>query len=105
MRSSRESIDLPQDQGCLRWVLGLPLVVFCYLPALYFGYGALVLQPDSPDDRMRDDARFMAEISVGLFFVGLLITALPLFHRTLGRWWYAAPFLLAAVAYVRWQTV
>ncbi|UQX01595.1 hypothetical protein [Streptomyces sp. RerS4] len=29
----------------------------------------------------------------------------PVFHRTLGRWWYAAPFLLASVAYVRAQTV
>jgi hypothetical protein len=105
MRSSRESVDLPQDQGCLRWVLGLPLVVFCYLPALYFAYGALVLQPESRYDVMRDDARFMAEVSVGLCLTGLLLTAVPVFHRTLGRWWYAAPFLLAAVAFVRWQTV
>ncbi|WP_371678089.1 hypothetical protein [Streptomyces sp. NBC_01276] len=101
----RESIDLPADQGCLRWVLGLPLVLFCYLPAAYFCYGALVLQPGYPGDRMRDDARLLAGISVGLCFAGLLLTAVPLFHRTLGRWWYAGPYLLATLAFLRWQTL
>ncbi|GAA3244236.1 hypothetical protein [Streptomyces lavendulae] len=86
-------------------MLGLPLALFCYLPAAYFCYGALVLRPGYPGDRMRDDARFMAGISVGLCFAGLLLTALPLFHRTLGRWWYAGPFLLATLAFLRWQTV
>ncbi|MGO4458335.1 hypothetical protein AB4039_13665 [Streptomyces sp. M-16] len=86
-------------------MLGLPLVLFCYLPAAYFCYGALVLQPGYPGDRMRDDARLLAGISVGLCFAGLLLTAAPLFHRTLGRWWYAGPYLLATLAFLRWQTL
>lgn len=99
------SIDRPEDQGCLRWVLAVPLALF-YLPAAFFLYGALVLQPDrSPYDPMRDSARLNAGIAVFLYFCGLLLTTVPVFHRNLGRWWYAAPFLLAAVAYWRWQTV
>ncbi|AZM89613.1 MULTISPECIES: hypothetical protein [Streptomyces] len=100
------SIDRPEDQGCLRWVLAVPLALL-YLPATFFLYGSLVLQPDSgsPYDPMRDDARVNAVLSVGLWFLGLLLTAVPVFHRNLGRWWYAVPFLLASVAYWRWQTV
>lgn len=98
------SIDRPEDQGCLRWVLAVPLALF-YVPAAFFLYGALVLQPDHPYDPMRDDARVNAALSVGLWFLGLLLTAVPVFHRNLGRWWYAVPFLLASVAFVRFQTV
>ncbi|MFJ3878499.1 hypothetical protein ACIPW5_13675 [Streptomyces sp. NPDC090077] len=99
------SIDRPEDQGCLRWVLAVPLTLFLYLPAAFFLYGSLVLEPDYPYDPMRDDARVNAVLSVGLWFLGLLLTAVPVFHRTLGRWWYAVPFLLASVAYWRWLTV
>ncbi|MGE7388697.1 hypothetical protein ACQKM2_24815 [Streptomyces sp. NPDC004126] len=98
------SIDRPEDQGCLRWVLAVPLALL-YLPATFFLYGALVLQPDSPYDPMRDDARVYAVLSVGMWFLGLLLTAVPVFHRNLGRWWYAVPFLLATVGYWRWLTV
>lgn len=103
-RRRRESIDPPEDQGCLRWVLGVPLAVFVYLPAAYLCWVSLALRPDGPYDRIRDDVLFTAHACVVLCFAGLLLTAVPLFHRTLGRWWYAAPFLLASVAFVRGQT-
>ncbi|MCX5199078.1 hypothetical protein OOK31_35220 [Streptomyces sp. NBC_00249] len=105
-RHLREDIDLPQDRGCLRWVLGVPLVLL-YLPAAYLCYIALAMTPDgppSPYDPERDTIRLTAGMSIGLCLVGLLLTAVPVFHRTMGRWWYAGPFLLAAIAYVRAQT-
>ncbi|MFF4582895.1 hypothetical protein [Streptomyces sp. NPDC001389] len=101
----RESIDLPEDRGCLRWVLGAPLAVLVYLPAAYLCYVSLALRPDGPDDRIRDDVLFTAHACVALCFAGLLLTAVPVFHRTLGRWWYAAPFLLASLAFLRGRTV
>ncbi|MCX5377786.1 hypothetical protein [Streptomyces sp. NBC_00091] len=98
------TIDLPEDRGCLRWVLAVPLALI-YLPAAYLCYVSLALRPDSPYDQLHDDVRFTADVSVFLCFAGLLLTAVPVFHRNLGRWWYAAPFLLAAVAFTRGQTV
>ncbi|MCX4691702.1 hypothetical protein [Streptomyces sp. NBC_01408] len=95
MRIRRESIDLPEDRGCLQWVLGFWLVVV-YLPAALLCWLALVVRPQ--------DVRIVAGLSIGLCLFGLLITVLPVFRRTMGRWWYAVPFLLASVAYVRAQT-
>ncbi|MEU8778557.1 hypothetical protein [Streptomyces sp. NPDC048606] len=105
MGRERESLDLPGDRGCLRWVLGAPLGLI-YLLAAYACWIALVMTPGSPSpyDRARDDIRVTAGMSIGLCLLGLLITAVPVFHRTLGRWWYAFPFLLASVAFWRAQT-
>ncbi|MEU9303893.1 hypothetical protein [Streptomyces sp. NPDC048269] len=104
MTHRRENIDLPEDRGCLQWVLGVPLVLL-YLPAAYFCFLTLFGQVEPGDDRAREDVRFMADVSVVLCLLGLLITITPVFRRTLGRWWFATPFLLAAVAYLRAQTV
>ncbi|RKT05222.1 hypothetical protein BX286_3214 [Streptomyces sp. 3211.6] len=104
-RHPHDSIDLPQDRGCLRWVLGAPLAVLVYLPAACLCYVSLALHPDGPYDRIRDDALFTAHACVALCFAGLLLTAVPVFHRTLGRWWYAAPFALASIAFLRGQTL
>ncbi|MFF4320917.1 hypothetical protein [Streptomyces sp. NPDC001568] len=100
----RESIDLPEDRGCLRWVLGVPLALL-YVPAVYACFLALAMSPQSVHDPLRDDVRFLAGVCVAVCFAGLLLTAVPVFHRTMGRWWYAVPFLLAGVAYVRALTV
>lgn len=104
MRFPRENIDLPEDRGCLQWVLGIPLALV-YVPAVFTCYTALSLWPESDDDLLRGDVRFLAGCSLVLCLVGLLITITPLFRRTMGRWWFALPFLLATVAYVRAQTV
>ncbi|MFG2975354.1 hypothetical protein ACGFYY_20525 [Streptomyces sp. NPDC048331] len=103
-RLPRESIDLPEDRGCLQWVLGIPLAL-SYVPALFTCCTALSMRPDPDDDVLRGDVRFLAGCSLVLCLVGLLITITPLFLRTMGRWWFALPFLLATVAYVRAQTV
>ncbi|MGW7437369.1 hypothetical protein [Streptomyces sp. NPDC054849] len=104
LRLPRENADRPEDRGCLQWVLGIPLALV-YGPALYACYLAFALRPDADDGRLRDTVRFMSGFSLVLCLVGLLITITPVFRRTLGRWWFAAPFLLATAAYVRAQTV
>ncbi|THA80187.1 hypothetical protein [Streptomyces sp. A0592] len=104
LRLPREDIDLPEDRGCLRWVLGIPLVVL-YVPAVYSCFLALAMRPASPYDQLRDDARFMGGFSVFLCLLGLLITITPLYRRTMGRWWFAAPVLIATTAYFRATTV
>ncbi|MFE7097998.1 hypothetical protein [Streptomyces erythrochromogenes] len=104
LRLPREDVDLPEDRGCLRAVLGVPLVVL-YVPAVFCCYLALAVRPASPYDQLRDDARFMGGFSVFLCLLGLLITITPLYRRTMGRWWFAAPVLIATTAYFRARTV
>ncbi|MFD6115196.1 hypothetical protein ACFWG0_34590 [Streptomyces yangpuensis] len=106
LRLPREDIGLPEDRGCLRLVLAVPLVAL-YVPAAYTCCLALAMRPDpdSPYDQLREDARFLGGCSVFLCLLGLLITITPLYRRTLTRWWFAAPALMATVAYVRARTV
>ncbi|MFG2298829.1 hypothetical protein [Streptomyces sp. NPDC048603] len=100
----RENIDLPEDQGCLRWVLGVPLTLL-YAPAVYFLVLALIADPGPRDHPFREDVQALGVVSAVLCGLGLLITLTPVFRRTMGRWWYALPLLLAAVALLRAQTV
>lgn len=104
MRLRRENIDLPEDQGCLRWVLGVPLGLI-YAPAVYFCWLAWAAWPSARDHPWRADIRALAYSSIALCGIGLLITLTPVFRRTMGKWWYILPSLLAAVAYVRSLTV
>ncbi|WP_371617330.1 hypothetical protein [Streptomyces sp. NBC_00454] len=99
-RENRENIDLPEDQGCLRWVLGVPLALV-YLPAVYLFTILLAAPVDPGDDRRREDAEALGYAVVGITAVGLLLSLLPVYRRTMGRWWYVLPALMAAVAYVR----
>ncbi|MFJ3927793.1 hypothetical protein [Streptomyces sp. NPDC090022] len=100
----REDIDLPEDRGCLRWVLGVPLALVHAVAAL-FCYATLAMRPDGPEDhRTRLDIEASATAVLLVSLTALLITVLPPFRRTLGRWWYAVPLLLSLVAVVRAKT-
>ncbi|QES49558.1 hypothetical protein DEJ50_18850 [Streptomyces venezuelae] len=101
---ARENIDLPEDQGCLRWVLGVPLALL-YAPAVYFCALALIAGPGPGDAPFREDVQTLSVLSAVLCGAGLLITLTPVFRRTMGRWWYALPLLLTTVALVRAATV
>ncbi len=104
LRLRRENVDLPEDQGCLRWVLGVPLGLI-YAFAAYCCYLALASRPSPRDHPLRSDMQYLAYFSITLCVVGLLLTLTPVFRRTMGKWWYILPLLLAAVAYVRSVTV
>ncbi|MFE6845686.1 hypothetical protein [Streptomyces sp. NPDC057686] len=97
--SGRESIDLPEDRGCLQWVLGVPLALI-YLPAVYICVLLLVAEPiAAADQRTRDDALAMGAVALCLSFAGLLLSLLPVYRRTMNRWWYAVPLVLGTLAY------
>ncbi|MEV0414007.1 hypothetical protein AB0I68_25145 [Streptomyces sp. NPDC050448] len=99
MTYGRESIDLPEDRGCLQWVLGIPLVLI-YLPAAYICVLLLTADPiAAQDQRTRDDAYTMGGVALCISFAGLLLSLLPVYRRTMNRWWYAVPLVLGAIAY------
>ncbi|MFD7258485.1 hypothetical protein [Streptomyces sp. NPDC059874] len=100
MRLRRENIDLPEDQGCLQWVLGVPLGLI-YAFAVYCCYLAWTSWPSPRDDPLRSDMQYLAYFSITLCAIGLLLTLTPVFRRTMGKWWYILPLLLAGIAYVR----
>ncbi|MEU9181966.1 hypothetical protein AB0C90_35065 [Streptomyces sp. NPDC048550] len=99
-RYRRESIDLPEDQGCLQWVLGVPLGLL-YALAAYLCYTALVARPGALDHPFREDVQTMGHLSAGLCGLGLLISLTPLYRRTMNRWWYVLPLALGLTGLLR----
>ncbi|MFD7258488.1 hypothetical protein [Streptomyces sp. NPDC059874] len=72
LRLPRENIDLPEDKGCLRWVLGVPLTLIHLLNAFlvyaalrwgsegewdHHGYQALGRIPPAPAGSVRSPPR------------------------------------------------
>ncbi|KMO99596.1 hypothetical protein ACS04_00980 [Streptomyces roseus] len=93
-------MDLPEDRGCLQWVLGVPLVLV-HLPALYLCTLLLAADPIAAEDhRARDEALSMGVVALCLCFAGLFLSLLPVYRRTMNRWWYALPLTLGTVAYL-----
>ncbi|MGW6577173.1 hypothetical protein ACWGAN_34055 [Streptomyces sp. NPDC054945] len=105
MTYPRESIDLPEDRGCLRWVLGVPLGIIHLLNAAAV-FGALFAGPQGEwDDQGYENVGALCLVSVSLSALGLLITAVPSVRRAMGPWWFAPPLLLGLVAFVRGATL
>ncbi|WP_405439167.1 hypothetical protein OG373_17560 [Streptomyces avidinii] len=105
MTYPRESIDLPEDQGCLRWVLGVPLGIIHLLNAVAVT-GALFAGPQAEwDHQGYEGVAAMCFVSVSLSVLGLLITVVPSVRRTMGLWWFAPPLLLGLTAYIRGATL
>ncbi|MET9469365.1 hypothetical protein ABZY44_32140 [Streptomyces sp. NPDC006544] len=104
MTYRRESIDLPEDRGCLRWVLGVPLGLI-HLLNLTAVCGALFAGPRGEwDDDGYAGVGAMCFVSVCLSVLGLLVTLLPSVRRAMGAWWFAPPLLLGLIALVRGET-
>ncbi|MFJ2825729.1 hypothetical protein ACIO7M_32130 [Streptomyces toxytricini] len=91
---------LPGDRGCLQWVLGVPLGL-AYLPAAYLCVLLLRADPGPDDVRLRDDMEVQAYAVMGFAFAGLLLSTLPVYLRTVSRWWYAVPVVLGSAAWLR----
>ncbi|WP_405790167.1 hypothetical protein OG753_24680 [Streptomyces sp. NBC_00029] len=105
MTYPRESIDLPEDRGCLRWVLGVPLGIIHLLNAVAV-WAALFAGPRAEwDHQGYEGVSAMCFISVSLSTLGLLITLVPSVRRTMGLWWFAPPIVLGLIAYVRGATL
>ncbi|MFE2165067.1 hypothetical protein ACFXB3_08335 [Streptomyces sp. NPDC059447] len=104
MRLPRENIDLPEDQGCLRWVLGVPLTLIHLLNA-FFVYSALRYGPEGEwDDHGYQGLGAMCFLSMCLSVLGILITLIPSVRRAMGLWWFLPPIVLGVIAYIRVTT-
>ncbi|MBW5481234.1 hypothetical protein [Streptomyces bambusae] len=104
MTYPHESIDLPEDRGCLRWVLGVPLTLIHLLNA-FFVYSAVAFSPQGDwDDQGYAGLGAVCLASVALSVLGVLITLIPSVRRAMGLWWFAPPVVLAVIAIIRVKT-
>ncbi|MEU9181965.1 hypothetical protein AB0C90_35060 [Streptomyces sp. NPDC048550] len=100
-----ESIDLPEDRGCLQWVLGVPLGLIHLLNAGAV-FAALYAGPQAEwDHQGYEGVAAMCFVSISLSVLGLLITLIPSVRRAMGPWWLAPPVLLGLIAYIRITTL
>jgi hypothetical protein len=91
-----------EDQGCLRQVLAVPLVIL-YLLAAGFCYYALAIRPSGTWDKDAYAGIVLScLLTIVVSAVTLLITVVPSVRRVMGHWWMAPPLLLTAVSAVRW---
>ncbi|MBT2476746.1 hypothetical protein [Streptomyces sp. ISL-94] len=105
MRLPRENIDLPEDRGCLRWVLGVPLG-FIHLLNAGAVYLAVFFGPQGEwDHQGYEGVDAMCFISMCLSVLSLLITLIPSVRRAMGLWWLAPPIVLGLIAYIRGETL
>ncbi|MFH8625814.1 hypothetical protein ACH4A8_28665 [Streptomyces vietnamensis] len=90
------------DDGCLRWVMAVPLVLL-HAIAAWFVYTALTIRPaGSWDDEARAGIELSCVLAIAASGLALLITLLPSIRRAMGPWWLAPPLLLGAIAAARW---
>ncbi|MFC9246869.1 hypothetical protein ACFT7S_23585 [Streptomyces sp. NPDC057136] len=90
------------DRGCLRRVLGVPLVLL-HLMAAAFCWTALTIRASGPwDDGALAGIELSCMLTIAIGAVALLITAAPSVRRAMGPWWFAPPVALIATAVVRW---
>ncbi|WP_265862468.1 hypothetical protein [Streptomyces sp. SKN60] len=95
-----------EDAGCLRWVMGVPLVMLHVIAAAFLCV-ALAVQPGGPWDHDAYTGIAMACLTTVLTnALALAITVLPpTVRRAMGPWWLAPPLVMGAVALVRWALV
>lgn len=105
LRLPRENIDLPEDRGCLRWVLGVPLGIIHLLNAAAVFLAVFVGPQAEWDHQGYENTAAMCFVSVCLSVLGLLITLIPSVRRAMGPWWLAVPLVLGAIAYIRGETL
>ncbi|MCL7381305.1 hypothetical protein [Streptomyces sp. 35G-GA-8] len=99
-----EATRTTEDQGCMRWVLGVPLVII-HLIAAWFCYTALAIQPAGIwDDDARAGIVLSCVLTIGASALALLITVAPSVRRAMGPWWLAPPLILGVVAAIRWAS-
>ncbi|MFF8275361.1 hypothetical protein ACF05T_04460 [Streptomyces lateritius] len=90
------------DDGCLRRVMAVPLVLL-HAIAAWFVYMALTIRPSgSWDDEARAGIELSCVLAIATSGLALLITFLPSIRRAMDPWWFAPPLLLGAIAATRW---
>ncbi|MET9557625.1 hypothetical protein [Streptomyces sp. NPDC006645] len=92
-----------EDEGCLRRVMAVPLVILHAL-ATACCYSALTIRPSGTwDDDAYGAITLSCFLTIALSAVALLITVVPpSVRRAMGRRWLVPPLALAAIASVQW---
>ncbi|MFC9296442.1 hypothetical protein ACFTWH_12375 [Streptomyces sp. NPDC057011] len=105
MTYGRESIDLPEDRGCLRWVLGVPLTLIHALNAGAVALAVFAGPQGEWDHQGYEGVSAMCLISLCLSVLGLALTLIPSVRRAMGLWWLAPPVILGLIAFIRGETL
>ncbi|MFJ6578789.1 hypothetical protein ACIQMY_22815 [Streptomyces sp. NPDC091368] len=102
MSDRSDAAGVTGDDGCLRWVMAVPLVLL-HTIAAWFVYTALTTRPaGSWDDEARAGIELSCALAIAASGLALLITLLPSIRRAMGPWWLAPPLLMGAIATSRW---
>ncbi|MGW6877696.1 hypothetical protein [Streptomyces xanthophaeus] len=104
-RLPREDVDLPEDRGCLRRVLGVPLGLLHLLNAFAVCVAVFAGPQAAWDHQGYENVAAMCFLSVCLSVLGLGITLVPSVRRAMGPWWLLPPLVLAVIAVVRGETL
>ncbi|MFJ1748707.1 hypothetical protein ACIOJD_21015 [Streptomyces sp. NPDC088116] len=101
--TTRTADSTAEDQGCLRRVMAVPLVIL-HTIAAGCCYSALITRPSGPWDQDAYGAITLScFLAIAVSATALLITVAPVsIRRAMGPWWLVPPLLFTAVAAVRW---
>ncbi|MFI9206457.1 hypothetical protein [Streptomyces sp. NPDC053048] len=95
----------PGELGCLRLVLGVPLVILHLLSAACVT-GAYMTRPNGVwDDGAYAGISAVCLVALALSALALLLTLTPSARRILGLWWMAPPLVLIGLAILRMKTL
>ncbi|MFE6701091.1 hypothetical protein [Streptomyces sp. NPDC057718] len=103
MSDRTDIMHASEDDGCLRWVMAVPLGLLNLLAA-GLCYSAWTIRPSGVWDRDAHGAiTLLCFLTIAVSVITLLITvAPPTVRRAMGPWWLAPPLVLGAVAAARW---
>lgn len=103
MSDPMENGHAAADDGCLRWVMAVPLGILHVLAA-GLCYSAWNIHPSGVWDKDAYGAiTLLCFLTIAFSLLALVITAAPpTVRRAMGPWWLAPPLLLGLIAAVRW---
>lgn len=102
MSDRMENGHVAEDEGCLRWVMAVPLGIL-YLLAAGLCYSAWTIRPSGVWDKDAYGAiTLLCFLTIAVSIIALVITvAPPTVRRARGPWWLAPPLILSAIAVAR----
>lgn len=92
-----------EDDGCLRWVMAVPLGIL-HLLATGLCYSAWTIRPSGAWDKDAYGAiTLLCFLTIAVSVIALVITvAPPTVRRAMGPWWLAPSLIISVLATVRW---
>ncbi|WP_030772700.1 hypothetical protein [Streptomyces sp. NRRL F-2664] len=105
MADGRDTTVPAGNRRWARWAIGLPLALVHAVNAVLV-YAAVAHGPQAAWDHQGYEGTAAAVfLSLCLSLLGVAVTLLPPVRRTLGPWWFAPPLALAAISWIRIETL